>query len=78
MRNEIEEALAAWREAARRVDSAVDGDRDALSAEVERHRENFHRLSASHVMERIDALHEAEARRAAAVPSTDPFHEAAR
>ena len=78
MRTEIEDALAAWRDAARRLDNAVDGDREALSAEVERHRDHFHRLSARHMMDRIDALHDAEARRMAAVPSTDPFHEAAR
>lgn len=74
----IEKALAAWREAERRVDNATNGDRDALQAEVERHRDEFQRLSAALMEERIDALHEAETRRRMAVPSTPPFHEAAR
>ena len=56
MRTEIEDALAAWRDAARRLDNAVDGDLEALSAEVERHRDHFHRLSARHMMDRIDPL----------------------
>ena len=73
----IEKALAAWREAERSVDKAINGDRDALQAEVERHRDEFQRLSAAHMEERIDALHEAETRRRAAVPSTPPFHQAA-
>jgi hypothetical protein len=75
---EIEDALAAWRDAERRLGNAVDGDREALQAEVERHRDTFQRLSVAYMEERIDALHEAEARRRSAAPSTDPFHEAAR
>jgi hypothetical protein len=78
VRKEIEDALAAWREAERRLINATDGDRETLEAEVERHRSQFQRLSAEHMMERLDALHEAESRRSSAVPSTPPFHEAAR
>ena len=78
MPREIEEALASWRDAQRRLDNAMDGDREALEAEVERGRTEFHRLSAEHMMKQIDALHDAEARRKAASPSSDPFHEAAR
>ena len=74
----IEKALAEWREAERNVDSATNSDRDALQAEVERHRDEFQQLSAAHMEERIDALHEAETRRRMAVPSTPPFHEAAK
>ena len=78
MPREIEEALAAWRDAQRRLDNALDGDREALESEVERERTRFHRLSAEHMMEQIDALHDAETRRRAATPSTASFHEAAR
>ena len=78
MPNQIEEALAAWREAERRLDQAVDGDREALQAEVERHRSSFQTLSVAHMMDRLDALHEAEDRRKSAVPSTPPFHQAAK
>jgi hypothetical protein len=77
-REEIETALAAWRAADRRLAAATDGDRDAIQAEVERHRSEFQRLSADHMMERLDALKDAEDRRSHATPSTPPFHEAAR
>jgi hypothetical protein len=78
MRQEIEEALALWREAERRRDSATDGHRAELDAEIAQHRERFQHLTSRYMIERIDALKEAEGRRASAVPSTDPFHEAAR
>ncbi|MEA2678041.1 MAG: hypothetical protein QOJ81_2182 [Chloroflexota bacterium] len=78
MRTEIENALAAWRDAERRLQNATDGDRAALEAEVVRHRTAFHHLSADHMMERIDALHDAEERRHAETPSTDKYHEVAR
>jgi hypothetical protein len=58
--------------------AATDGDRDAIQAEVERHRSDFQRLSADHMMERLDALKDAEDRRRNATPSTPPFHQAAR
>jgi rubrerythrin len=77
-REAIEAALAAWREAERRQSQAVDGDRERLTAAVERHRDEFQRLSAEHMLEQIDMLKEAESRRAHATPSTPPFHEAAR
>jgi hypothetical protein len=37
----------------------------------------FHQLSAEHMIEQIDALHEAENRRKNAIPSTPAFHQAA-
>ena len=77
MRREIEAALAKWREAIRRRDAASNGDRDALNAEAERAGEDFQRLSADHMAQQIDDLHEAEQRRKLATPSTSPFHEAA-
>jgi hypothetical protein len=77
-REEIEAALTSWREADRRLEASTDGDRDAIQAEVERHRSEFQRLSADHMVDRIDALKDAEERRREATPSTPPFHEAAR
>lgn len=75
-RQDIEAALAAWRAAERRLTHA-DGDRDAIQADVERHRNEFQRLSAEHMLDRMDALKEAEGRRSTSTPSTGPFHRAA-
>lgn len=77
-REAIESALAAWRDAERRHQLAVDGDREAITREVEHHRAEFQQLSADHMVERIGKLQEAERRRSHATPSTVPFHEAAR
>jgi hypothetical protein len=77
-REAIEAALGAWRDAERQQARAVDGDRERLTAEVERYRAEFQRLSAEHMVEWIAKLQEAEGRRAHATPSTPPFHEAAR
>lgn len=77
-REAIEAALAAWRDAERRLARAVDGDRAAIERQVDRHRSDFQQLSADHMVERIGSLREAENRRANATPSTLPFHEAAR
>lgn len=77
-REAIEAALAAWRDAERRLAAAVDGDRATIERQVERHRRDFQELSADHMVERIGSLREAENRRANATPSTLPFHEAAR
>ena len=78
MRVLIEEALAAWREAERQLQRAVDGDREALEFEVAFHRKAFQRLSSEHMMERIDALKDAESRRHAEQPSTERYHRVAR
>ena len=77
-REAIEAALAAWRDAERRQAKAVDGDRERLTAVVERERTEFQRLSAEHMVEWIAKLQEAEGRRAHSTPSTPKFHEAAR
>ena len=77
-REAIEAALAAWRDAERRLADAVDGDRAGIQRQVDRHRSDFQQLSADHMVERIGSLREAEKRRANATPSTLPFHEAAR
>ena len=44
-----------------------------LSAAKSRYQE----IATAHMTERLDALHDAERRRAAAEPSTNSFHEAA-
>ncbi len=77
-REAIEAALAAWRDAERRLAGAADADRTAIRRQVESHRSDFQQLSADHMVERIGSLREAEGRRANATPSTLPFHEAAR
>jgi hypothetical protein len=77
-REAIEAALAAWRHALRLESAAIDGDRAALTHEVEVHRTEFQRLSANHMVEWIAKLQAAERRRSTATPSTAPFHEAAR
>lgn len=77
-REAIEAALAAWRDAERRLGRSVDGRRDALKLDVDRHRDEFQRLSAQHMVEWIGKLREAEGRRASGTPSTPRFHEAAR
>ena len=73
----IEAALAAWRDAERRLATATDGNAEALKAAVARHREEFHRLSGDHMADQIDRLRAAEQRRMNAVPSSPPFHAAA-
>jgi hypothetical protein len=77
-REAIEAALAAWRDADRRLANAVDGDRAAIERQVDRHRFDFQQLSTDHMVERIGSLREVEHRRVNATPSTLPFHEAAR
>lgn len=75
-RKRIEAALAGWRKAERKLVGA-NGNSDAIKAEIKRHRDAFQRLSADHMLERIDALRDAEERRLSATPSTHPFHRAA-
>jgi hypothetical protein len=50
----------------------------ARRAETSGDKREFQVLSTEHLIERLDALSEAERRRASSPPSTDPFHEAAR
>src|SRR3954447_15433125 len=77
-RTEIEAALEEWRVAQRRLDHSSNGDRDSLQAAVDVAREKFQELSADHMLERIDALQDAEERRQQATASTPDYHEAAR
>ena len=74
-RYSVEAALAAWRDAERRLARAVDGEADVLAGEVGRNRDEYQRLSAANMVEWIARLDEAEGRRANATPSTPPFHE---
>jgi hypothetical protein len=76
-RQEIERALARWREAERALADA-DGDAKQLQAEVDRARVAFQELSAEHMAQQIDSLKAAEQRRASAPASSAPYHEAAR
>jgi hypothetical protein len=77
-RHSVEAALAAWREAERRLSKAVDGDIEGLTREVKVLRDEYQRLSTSNMDAWMARLDDAEARRAHATPSTRPFHEAAR
>jgi hypothetical protein len=77
-RQTVEAALAAWRDAERRLTRAADGDAAGLTREVGIHRDEYQRLSAANMSAWMAKLDEAEGRRANATPSTPPFHEAAR
>jgi hypothetical protein len=77
-REAIQAALAAWRDAERRLFAAVDGEAAAIAAEVDRHRDEYRHLSSDFMSERLQRLNEAEHRRASSTPSTPPFHQAAR
>ena len=77
-RQTVEAALAAWRDAERRLTRVADGDAAGLTREVGIHRDEYQRLSAANMNTWMAKLTEAEGRRANATPSTPPFHEAAR
>jgi hypothetical protein len=78
IRRQIEAALAAWRDAERRLAESADGHDEELRAEVARHRERFHTLSGTYMAGRIELLKDAEQRRRKSVASTPAFHDAAR
>lgn len=71
-----EEALRAWRDAERELLDGGDGRRD-LEANVVRLREAYQRLYTTDMTHSMARLHEADDRRARAVPSTPAFHLAA-
>ncbi|MEX1172928.1 MAG: hypothetical protein WEG56_09985 [Chloroflexota bacterium] len=77
-RESIEGALKAWREAERRLTAANNGDTESLTSDLVHFRDEFQRISAEHMVEWIAKLHEAEARRSDATPSSPSFHIAAR
>ena len=73
----LQEALREWRRAERELFQSGDGD-DRLEANVARLRDEYQRLYTAGMVENIDRLHEADARRSRAVPSTPEFHAATR
>ena len=75
-RQAVEAALRAWRDAERKL-AGANGDTKAIRAEIAQHRDEFQRLSTDHMIDRLDALVDAEHRRASSTPSTHPFHQAA-
>ena len=77
-RHEIEDALQAWRDAERRRAEADGHHTPEMDHELEETRATYQKVAADHMAERLDSLRSAEARRAAATPSTDPYHDAAR
>lgn len=77
-RQNVETALAAWRDAERRLATASDGEVGSLRAEVAAHKGEFLRLSGDQMLDQIDRLRGAERRRVDTVPSTDAYHAAAR
>jgi hypothetical protein len=77
-REDIENALQAWRDAERRLDDADGMSRDQLESEVARTRGAYQQLAADHMAEQLDKLKAAERERAESQPSTPPYHEAAK
>ena len=70
-------ALRAWREAERELVESGAGRPD-LEANVARMRDAYQRLYTDDMTNNIARLHEADKRRAMAVPSTPAFHAATR
>lgn len=77
-REAIQDALYLWRKAERELAEETDGRRPQLEADVVRHRTEYQRLYTANMLENLDRLHEAEGRRAQAIPSTPGFHSATR
>ena len=67
-RQALEAALAAWREAERRLVRAGPDEIVSLALEAQLRRDHFQRLSAEHMADRIDALERTEAHRRASPP----------
>ena len=77
-REAIQDSLYLWRQAERELDKETDGRRPQLEADVVRHRTEYQRLYTANMLDNLDRLHEAEDRRAHAIPSTPDFHDATR
>ena len=76
-REALQEALRVWRAAQRELETSGDG-REDLEANVHRLRDEYQRLYTANMVENLERLHEADARRSAATPSTPDFHAATR
>jgi len=76
-REVLAEALRLWRAAERELVESGDGD-DRLEASVAHLRGDYQRLYTDGMVENIQRLHEADARRSHATPSTPDFHAATR
>ena len=72
----LQDALGAWRAAER--DLVANGDGLEREANVARLRDEYQHLYTEGMVENIDRLHEADARRSIATPSTPAFHAATR
>ena len=77
-REGIQDALYLWRQAERALAEETDGHRPQLEADVVRHRTEYQRLYTEAMVDNLGRLHEAERRRALAIPSTSEFHVATR
>jgi hypothetical protein len=77
-REAIQDALYLWRQAERELAAETDGRRPQLEADVVRHRNEYQRLYTANMLDNLDRLHDAEGRRARAIPSTPEFHDATR
>lgn len=74
---DIEAALLAWRAAERRIEEANGNLTPEMEQQLRDAKAHYQDIATAHMTERIDALRAAEQRRAAAEPSSPPFHEAA-
>lgn len=74
-REALQEALRLWRSAERELAESGDG-RDDLEANVARLRDGYQRLYTENMVENLERLHEADARRSSSTPSTPDFHTA--
>ena len=78
MDDKIGQELAGWRQAQERLDAAPDGAQPLLEGDVIHHRTEYQNLSADHMADNLSSLKDAEQRRKSEIPSTPPFHQAAK
>ena len=74
-REALQEALRLWRKAERELVESGDGRVD-LEENVERLRDEYQRLYTENMIDNLDRLQEADARRSASTPSSPEFHAA--
>ena len=71
-RESLQEALRAWRTAERELQASGDGPE--REANVDRLRNEYQRIYTANMTDNLSRLHDADARRASATPSTPDFH----